>query len=386
MRGTGKPVRTVAFYMDADAWPGGAELWLTHLIMGLRDAGWEVSLFLTDKRVTDTWASLLSKEGVDVTRVRGMREVDRAAASEAARALRGFPLVHVNKTHPRACLPAIAGARRAGARALVLSEHVVLPARSRYPLGASVVRRLVARANAAADLITVPSDASRRQYVEAYGPDPDKVVTVRGAVELSLYGEAVDTAAVRRSLGAPEEGPVGAVVSRLDRGKGVETAFRAVPLIRERLPDFRLVVVGTGALAGELEELRDRLGLADVVTMVGSRDDVPSVLSAVDVLLVPSESETGGLTSMEAGAASTPVVATNVGGLPEVVRSGETGLLVPPRDERALAEAAVRILTDVGLSRRMGRAGRELAERDFSRERLVEDVISLYGRVLGAEM
>lgn len=377
--------RGVAFYTDSDAWPGGAELWLTHLMSGLESAGVHVSLFLTDKRVTDGWASLLAERGIEVARVRPSREIDPGGAREAEQALRGFPLVHINKPHPRACLPAIAGARRAGARAVVVSEHVVAGPRSRYPMGAAAVRALVRRANELSDVITVPSDASRDAYITAYGAPPAKVLTVRGAVDLSLFGGDVDAAGVRDSLGIAEGAKVAAIVGRIHGGKGLDTALQAVPLILKRERRFRLVIVGEGELEAEIAALRDRLGLADAVVMTGSRDDVPAVLASVDLLIVPSESETAGLTALEAGAAGLPVVATRVGGLPEAVRDGVTGVLVPPRDADALARAVVDVLSDEAAASAMGRAGRALVEREFSAAGLVDTMTGIYDRLLYEE-
>ncbi len=382
MTGFAEP-RKVAFYMDADAWPGGAERWLTLLMCGLERAGWSVSLFLTDKRATDGWASLLAERGIAVERVRPTREVDREGVREAERFLSGFPLVHVNKAHPRACLPAIEAARRAGARAVVASEHVVVPPRSRYPFGAAAVKHLVVRANDLCDTITVPSDASREEYVEAYRAGPSKVVTVRGAVDLSMFDGPFDRAAVRRSIGVSPDERVVAVVGRLCAGKGLETALRAARLVVDRVDAFRLVIVGDGDLRPRLSALAADMGIDDAVVMVGSRDDVPDILRAVDLLAVASESETSGLVAMEAAAAGTPVVATRVGGLPETVDDGVTGLLVPPGDESAMAEAVISLLSDGDLTSRMAVAGRSRAEREFGAGCLVDTMTGIYLRLLG---
>jgi glycosyltransferase involved in cell wall biosynthesis len=384
---TGAPCAppSVAFYADSDAWPGGAETWLTSLMLGLRSAAWRVSLFLSARDATDPWAELLVAGGVNVTRVRPMREIDPAARREAVRVLRGFTLVHVNKTHPRSCLPVMAAARRAGARALVSSEHVVAAPASRYPLGREVVRHLVRRANALCDVVTVPSDASRAAYLDAYDTSPSKVVTVRGAVDLEPFDRQGDAAGVRRDLGLGSGDKVAAVVGRLHSGKGIEHAIRAAQLIREKEPAFSLLVVGSGPLAGAAGKLAQDCGLSDAVVFAGSRADVPSILASVDLLVVPSESETAGLAAIEGMAASLPVVATDVGGLPEAVENGVTGILVPPTDPGAIANAVLRILAEPERARRMGAAGRARVEADFSVERLVSTVAGLYARLLRTE-
>jgi glycosyltransferase involved in cell wall biosynthesis len=124
-------------------------------------------------------------------------------------------------------------------------------------------------------------------------------------------------------------------------------------------------------------------GLAGRVTFAGRRDDVPDVLAAADLLILPSESETAPLTVLEGMAAGLPVVATNVGGVGEAVRDGVTGLLIEPRQPRAIAEAVLSIaaLPDGGAA--MGSAGREVVRLRFSSERLVAAVTKLYEGLLG---
>jgi len=378
----GDRTRSVAYYMDSAAWPGGAETWLTHLMLGVLASGWSVTLFLTDRRASDDWAGELRSSGIEVARVRPPREIDPAAYREALRLFRGVPLVHFNKAHPRACLPVIPAARRAGARGVVSSEHVVLAPRSRYPLGAAAVRRLVRRANDSVDVITVPSDASRSTYLASYGADESKVVTVRGAVDLVRFETGADRAAVRDELRVETDASVAAVVGRLCEGKGLATALRIVRLVAERVPRFRLVIVGGGPLEERLLQIVRDEELTESVRLVGPRDDVPRLLLAVDLLLVASESETAGLSALEGMAAGLPVVATAVGGLTEAVEPGVTGLLVPPGDPRALADAVVEVLTHPELARELGARGRDRVASEFSTEKLVARMTSIYEELL----
>lgn len=373
----------MAFFADSDAWPGGAEVWLTHLMSGLRSSGWQVTLFLSRKPATDPWAELLCRDGVAVTRVRPMLPIDPAGLREATRLLRGHDLVHVNKNHPRACLPAMSAARRAGAKVLVSTEHVVAAPSSRYPLGRQLVRHLVRRANALCDAVTVPSDASREAYLEAYGGPAARLITVRGGVDLAPFDAAADASGVRANLGVGAGDKVAAVVGRVHPGKGVEHAIRAAGSIRESVPGFKLIVVGAGPLESHARRLVKECGLSDAVLFAGPRSDVPAVLSSLDLVIVPSESETSGLAALEGMAARLPVVASDVGGLPEAVDDGVTGLLVRPGDPEALAEGVLRILASPDRAREMGAAGRARVERSFSATRLVSTVAALYERLLG---
>jgi glycosyltransferase involved in cell wall biosynthesis len=162
------------------------------------------------------------------------------------------------------------------------------------------------------------------------------------------------------------------------------------------VPDARLLVIGEGSLREKLEAQAKALGLLGEdcegdacvgsrgarpgakVIFTGPRDDVPAVTAALDVAVLPSYREAQGLAILEAMALRRPVVATRVGGIPEVVEDGKTGLLVPPHDPDALAEAIVRLLTDHPLADTLARAGHDLVYDRFCVERMVESVQAIY--------
>jgi glycosyltransferase involved in cell wall biosynthesis len=368
--------------MDSEAWPGGAETWLSHLMYGLTEAGWEVSLFLSDRRETDPWLPELKSRGVAVTRFRPTGVIGGRGTGEARRLLSGHPLVHFNKTHPRALLPALPAARLAGARAALSTEHVVLAPASRYPLGKAAVGRLIRRANRSLDVITTTSEYARRTYMENYGAPASKVVNLGTAVPLDAFGAPSDRDGVRRGLGIGARDVVALTVGRLHEGKGLQRAIEAVPAIRSRFPAFRLVLVGSGPLE---EALRNRARSAapeGSVIFTGRRTDVPALLAAADLSLLASDSETAGLSVIEAMAAGLPVVATDVGGVREAVEHGETGVLIRPADPGAIVEGVLTVLDRPDRGAAMGRAGRRRARDRFGTERLLDAAVALYERLL----
>jgi glycosyltransferase involved in cell wall biosynthesis len=169
------------------------------------------------------------------------------------------------------------------------------------------------------------------------------------------------TPAPKGSGGGEEGGFVVGTVSRLSPEKGVEFFVEATNEIAKVMPNARFWIVGDGPLRGELER---RAG--DAVHFLGARDDVPELLHAMDVFVMPSLEEAFGIAVVEAMACGLPVVATNVGGLPEVVADKNTGLLVPPRDAGALASAVVKLANDESLRRAFGERGRARAEERFA--------------------
>jgi glycosyltransferase involved in cell wall biosynthesis len=173
-------------------------------------------------------------------------------------------------------------------------------------------------------------------------------------------------------------------VGRLARQKRPDIAVRAFAAIRDRVPGATLAFVGDGPERPAVESLVQELGLADAVRLLGARDDVAELLASAHCLLLASDYEGCPLSVIEAMAAGVPVVATRVGGVPEIVADGATGLLAEPRDPAGLARALAGVLTDPALARRLGDAGRERAHEQFGRELMARRIVAIYDEILGA--
>ncbi len=184
--------------------------------------------------------------------------------------------------------------------------------------------------------------------------------------------------AVRRELGIVDDAPVVLTVGRLDPMKGQEILMRAFACVWRARPAARLLVAGEGDFRPTLERIRSELGVEAAVSMLGFRRDVNRLLEASDVFCLPSFHEGLPMAVCEAMAAGRPVVATSVGGVPEVVRHGVTGWLVAPRDVDALAGRILSALASPGESARVGEAGRAHAERYLSLERMAMEFETLY--------
>jgi glycosyltransferase involved in cell wall biosynthesis len=244
-----------------------------------------------------------------------------------------------------------------------------------------------------ADVVLVNADAIR-QWLISEGFRPDKLVVIRNGIDIARFGRPGAGAGVRRELGMTGDAPLIAMLARINRLKGVEYFFEAAAAIAADFPDARFLVVGDalvmkdGAIAPksdyrmELEGHIRRLGLEGRVLFTGFRLDVPDLLSEVTVSVLPSLSEGLSNTILESMAAAVPVVATRIGGTPEAVDDGVSGLLVPPRDSAALARAIRRILEDRELAARLGQAARRRVVDHFSMERMVGETERLYVSLL----
>jgi len=233
------------------------------------------------------------------------------------------------------------------------------------------------------DGAVVPSAAIRRIAEEEYGLPAQRIQVVPNGIRLTGWG-GLDEArvTVRRELGLDAAALVFAVVGRLDSQKGQGHLLRAFQPLHARYPEARLLVVGDGDTRAELEALSRRSGIADAVRFTGYRRDIPAVLAAADVVVVPSlGAEAFGYTALEALASARPVVAYRSGGLGEIVEDGHTGLLVPPGDEAALTAALARFADDPALGARLGAAG-PAAARALSIEHHVERLVGFYEGVL----
>lgn len=224
-----------------------------------------------------------------------------------------------------------------------------------------------------------------RDYVVRYEHvSPEKVYMIHNAVEspADLAGRAEQRAALRASLNISPNAPVVGSVARLVEVKGLRYGLDAFARARQRVPDAHYIIAGDGPLRDDLTQQAQRLGVADAVHFLGWRSDTAAIYDAMDVLMLPSLAEGFGLVLAEAMARCVPVVATAVGGIPEVVADGETGLLVSPADADALVEPLVRLLTGEELARQFGAAGRQRVESKFSFSRQAADYQQLYADVM----
>jgi len=242
-------------------------------------------------------------------------------------------------------------------------------------------------------LIAVSRSILRK--LEAEGRVGPPVELIHNGVDLTRYAQQ-EACTLPQEYGFPEGTPVVGVVARLEPEKGHPTLLEAWTQVVERVPGARLLVVGEGSRRSALEAQAQELGLLGEecegdsyvgtrgarpgakVIFTGPRDDIPALTAALEVAVLPSYREAQGLALLEAMALRRPVVASNVGGIPEIVEDGRSGLLVPPHDAPALADAIVRLLTDHPLAARLARAGYDLVHERFCIERMVDSISRLY--------
>ncbi len=226
--------------------------------------------------------------------------------------------------------------------------------------------------------IIAVSTPIRRRLIERDGVHPDLITIIPNAV-VSASGSPAD-AQLPAEL---RERPLVGVVARLQPEKGVANFLKAAARLAPQFPEAHFVVAGDGPLRQELAALAEDLGLGERVHFLGFRSDASALMRSVDVLVVPSVTEGSPLVTLEAMAAGVPVVASAVGGIPDQIRHGKEGLLIPPGDTDALGDALLALLRDPDRARRLGEAGRQRATSRFSHATMVRQIEDVYRDVLG---
>jgi glycosyltransferase involved in cell wall biosynthesis len=266
--------------------------------------------------------------------------------------------------------------------ARLVAPVVIASIRDCAPYLTAMQKRVQRFACQFADCVLVNADAVK-DWLISEGYDSSKIVVIRNGVDLNRFKQPPEPDRIRHELGLPAGTPLVAVVSRLTRLKGLEHFLGAAAVLRPRFPAARFLIAGETAPSDrayldELTGLADRLGISDRVIFTGLRSDVPSLLASATVSVMPSLNEALSNVLLESMAAGAPVVATRVGGTPEALIDGKTGLLVPPADSAALVASIARLLENPGLAARLGQAARQVIADRFSVERMVRATEQLY--------
>jgi glycosyltransferase involved in cell wall biosynthesis len=229
------------------------------------------------------------------------------------------------------------------------------------------------------------SHATKNEMVAA-GIPPALVSVIHNAIDTDTWSPRHATAALREELGLEQAGPVLGYVGRIMPEKDLETWLRAAALVAQQYPATRFVLVGEGRdgdTLGQLQRLATELGIAEQVHFPGYRAHLLPVYGSFDLFVLSSRREGLPNSILEAMAVGLPVVTTDVAGTSELVLHGHTGYVVPQGDVDRLAHAMVTLVADKQLRQRMGQAGRERIEREFSFTHRLQRIEELYVRVLG---
>ena len=355
---------------------GGAEMHLLSLVGNLPSDRYQVTVAYL--KGPGQLTTEFEAAGARVVRFGMWGPADPILVLRLARWIRSerFEIVHTHLF--KADVHAALAARLGGAPGLVCSKHN----QDQY-LDRKVFRRLGRAVGRLPDRTIVISRAVERFMSDRGCADPDRTRLVYYGIDLEAFDRAAAGETVRPEIGIDPDAIAAVCVARLYPQKGYPHLLEAFARVAPELPEARLVVVGDGPDRSALEAQVDRLDLKEAVRFTGQRDDIPRVLASMDLFVLPSLWEGFGLVFLEAAAARLATIGSQVGPIPEVVAEGETGLLVPPADPDALAEALRDLLTDASKRKRLGEAGRQRAASRFCLNRMVTETEEVYDEVIG---
>jgi len=353
-------VRLVAYTDNVEL--GGADLSMTHLVARL-DRSIDVTVLGASPSIVERIAAVRPGTATRlVPRPRGGRDLRSLVAHVGAVRQVAPDVVHANLSSPWSCQYGIAAAATARRARVVAVYQLAVPPISP---GQRRMKLLTARA---VDRHVGVGEQTSREVEELVGLHAGVVRTIHNGVPDETY----------EPLPRARPGPLIGAIGRLERQKGLDILIRALADVE----DATLLVVGDGGERRALEQLAQAVGVSDRVVWEGWRDDARRYLESLDVFAFPSRFEGFPLAVLEALLARSAVVASDVGSVSEAVLDGETGLLVPPEDPAALAQAIRRLLADADLRRRLGERGRGLVLEKFTADHMAHAFESLYDELL----
>jgi len=251
-----------------------------------------------------------------------------------------------------------------------------------YPLHEKTIEFLNKLLVPFTDRIIAVAEAQRKYLVEKEGISEDKLEVIYNTIDIDRYRIDSQSKLDKGLLGIPEDDKIVGIIASLRPDKRHDIFINAAADVLDVFPHTSFLIVGDGSEKANIESLIDRYDIGAKVHMVGNRDDIPEILSLLDISVLSSEHEVFPNTILESFAMGKPVVATAVGGVPEIVYDGYNGFLVPPYDHIALSNAIKRILHSPTLGQRMGEEGRRIVAERFNIESLIKRREALFSSLI----
>ena len=229
------------------------------------------------------------------------------------------------------------------------------------------------------DKIIALTELERKDLIVFKVSNAEKIVVVNSGLDLDYYKDvSIDIPIKKESFKIGKDLKVAGFVSRLEPVKGAQLVLDAARIVSEKFSNVKFIIAGDGSLRGKMEKEARELNIEDKCLFLGWREDVPEILAILDVLIQPSLNEAVGRIFIEAGASGIPVVATKVGGIPEIVLDNETGILVEPDNTQGLAQAIIYLLENDAKRKEMGAKAKNRINERFSAQNMVKNISQVY--------
>lgn len=345
-------------------WRGG-EQQLLYLVKGLKEREHTSSVICQPESPLE---DAVRKAEIDAIPIKMRSEIDILAAWKIGGFLRRgkYDILHAHTSHAHSIglLALLFG----NVKAMAVSRRVDFPIRSRLKYNSFDVHYIAV------------SEAIKRVMADG-GISPQKMDVVRSCIDLDRLDNAV-ISDVRAEFSIGKDIIIIGNIAHMADHKGQIYLIRAANIIKNKYQNIKFIIVGDGGLRSRLELEAHKLGLNDILIFTGFRKDVISFLAAFDIFAFPSHLEGLGTSLLDAMAMRKPIVSTTAGGIPEAVKNGINGILVPPKDPESFAKALLSLIENRALRLKYGNAGRTLVEEKFTVDKMVEGTISFYKKIL----
>lgn len=334
----------------------------------------EVTVACANTQALNPWCQKLMGLGIQVHRLRVSHKHDPRHYFYVKKLLKNFDLLHLHVWNPASCRY---GFLAAGKVPVVITEHDPFPLKG---LKKWIKQKLSLKARA----VIVASKASAQTVENEFPQLSDDITIIPNGIDIMEWKTQIslpDRKEFRRiHFGTQSQEVIILSVAELHERKGQKFLIRAMPDVLEKFPNTKLVLVGDGPRKRQYEKLGRPLG--NKILFLGKRKDVASLMAASDLFVLPSIREAFGLVLLEAGATGLPIVATSIGGIPEIIEHGKDGLLTEPKNSRALAKAICTLLENPEKGRALAANFKNKVEFKFDAAVMAEKTAEVYDMVL----
>lgn len=228
------------------------------------------------------------------------------------------------------------------------------------------------------DRIIAVAEVIKRQLIDENNIFKNKIITIHSSIDVKKFNDNFSGEAIRKEFSIASDTVVLGMIGRLREHKDYPNMFEALKIIIKRVRNIKLLIVGDGILESELKSMVQKMELSNYVIFAGKREDIPRILSEIDIFVLSSSVEGSPAVIKEALIMEKPVVSTNVGGIPEIIQDGVTGILVPPHNPEALANAILDVINNRHKFLEMARKGKQVIINEFSETRLAQLTAKVY--------
>ena len=353
---------------------GGLEKILTTIVLNLDRKKYNVSVWCL--REGGFFANKLVKEGIDVKILHISTSRNPLSIHKLYKLLksRKFDIIHTH-AYSAGTIGRIS-AFLAGVPVIISHNHSVYDYYNKYYHFVEWLLCLIT------DKIICVSDIVRKFTNETQRINANKLITIHNGIDSVCSVTGKEASDIRKELGIPHNHSIICTIAHMEEHKGIKYLLESASLLLQSRNDISFLLVGEGALKEELKRLSTDLKIEKNVIFTGERSNIPEILSLTDIFVLPSLREGLGLAILEAMACGKPVIATNVGGVPEIVKDGVTGILVSPKDPEALHTAMKELLDDKEMQKKMGANGKKVCNEKFNSKVMVGQIENLYDFLL----